>query len=149
MAPLDVATTPKSIPLPIVELPDVTGSRPRFERSAPPDPARRHFEALVRTRVLGQGNFFIKSFLRDKELRIGATKADFERNLLAGFDEGRLHTADLLDWLHEVDGWGKQWMYPFEVRSRSHLARDLRRAFAAQGLPLSARPAPSLGQVHR
>ena len=65
--------------------------------------------------VLAQGNVFIKELLRDKGLRIGATKADFITSLNAAIDSGQLSSQDLEDWLHRVEGWGQEYVYLFKV----------------------------------
>ncbi|MGB8356680.1 MAG: hypothetical protein WCD79_22470 [Chthoniobacteraceae bacterium] len=70
---------------------------------------------LVRGIVLAQGNVFIKELLRKKDIRIGATKANFESNLLAAIDQGKLRGADVSEWLDEVEGWGDQHVYIFRV----------------------------------
>jgi len=42
---------------------------------------------LVRGIVLAQGNVFIKELLRSKDIKIGATKAYFEDNMLGAVQE--------------------------------------------------------------
>lgn len=86
--------------------------------SAGPEPSPEELErvrALVRGVVLAQGNIFIKELLRDKKIKIGATKADFELNLLQAIDGGQLRYADVSAWLEEVEGWGDQHVYFYEV----------------------------------
>jgi len=84
-----------------------------------PDPTPEQREALknlVRGIVLAQGNIFIKELLRQKkDIKIGATKADFERNMLAAIDEGKLRQSDVDAWLDEVEGWGNQYVYLYKV----------------------------------
>lgn len=70
---------------------------------------------LVRGIVLSQGNAFIKELLRDKNLPIGATKADFERNLLDAIDTGEITRGDIEGWLDDVEGWGDQHIYLYNV----------------------------------
>ncbi|HEX6900397.1 MAG TPA: hypothetical protein VF789_11810 [Thermoanaerobaculia bacterium] len=86
--------------------------------SAGPEPSPEELEltrGLVRGVVLAQGNIFIKELLRDKKIKIGATKTDFERNLLQAIDGGHLRYAEVRDWLEEVEGWGDQHVYFYEV----------------------------------
>ncbi|HYH45391.1 MAG TPA: hypothetical protein VEG34_06850 [Thermoanaerobaculia bacterium] len=75
----------------------------------------RTLRDLVRGIVLAQGNIFIKGLLRTKGIKIGATKADFERNLLEAVDSGQITLADVETWLEEVEGWGDQHIYLFDV----------------------------------
>lgn len=93
---------------------------------------------LVRGIVLAQGNLFIKELLRKKEIRIGTTKADFEANLLAAVDEGKLTATDVSEWLDEVEGWGDQHVYIYRIptavvtspvwRSTTEVQKRLKRA---------------------
>lgn len=76
---------------------------------------RRALRELARGVIRAQGNVFIKELLRAKKLRIGATKEDFERNLFAAIDAGQLRLADVEKWLTEVEGWGNQHVYLFNV----------------------------------
>jgi hypothetical protein len=83
-----------------------------------PPPSQEEIEGLrrlVRGIVLAQGNLFIKELLRSRKIKIGATKAEFESNLLQAIDEGRLRLADLSAWLDEVEGWVDQHVYLFKV----------------------------------
>jgi hypothetical protein len=80
------------------------------------DPALLTSKALkqaVSRIVLTQGNAFIKELLRSNGITIGSTKADFERNLMAAIDEGKLTQAMVEQWLAEVEGWGNQHIYLF------------------------------------
>jgi len=72
-----------------------------------------HFDLkeVVRPIILAQGNKYIKELLRRHKIRIGLTKADFERNLYAAIDDGSLTRAMLETWLLEVEGWGAQHVY--------------------------------------
>jgi hypothetical protein len=80
------------------------------------DPAEKErLRSLVRRIVLGQGNRFIKELLRSKGIRIGSTKPEFEANLFAAIDEGRLREGDVRAWLDEVEGWGDQHVYLYEI----------------------------------
>lgn len=88
------------------------------DEAAPPSAAeKKALRKLVRGIVLAQGNVFIKELLRKKKIRIGATKADFESNLLEAINEGKLREKDVSAWLDEVEGWGDQHVYLFRVPS--------------------------------
>ncbi len=65
--------------------------------------------------VLAQGNVFIKELLRDNGIKIGATKADFQRNLITAIESGKLTREHFDRWLQHVEGWGKQHVYLFHV----------------------------------
>jgi hypothetical protein len=73
------------------------------------EPPANPIPELVRDIVLAQGNVFIKELLRRKKLPIGATKADFEKSL------GLLQQSDIEEWLDEVEGWGNQHVYLYNV----------------------------------
>jgi hypothetical protein len=77
--------------------------------------SREQLKALVSQIILAQGNVFIKELLRDAHVRIGLTKADFERNLLRAIDDGVLRREHIEAWLVEVEGWGDQHIYLFRV----------------------------------
>lgn len=86
--------------------------------NAPPDldpEERSALRELVKGIVVAQGNAFIKELLREKGIPIGATKPEFERNLLAAIDRGALGRQDIEDWLDEVEGWGDQHIYLYNV----------------------------------
>jgi hypothetical protein len=70
---------------------------------------------LVRGIVLAQGNVFIKELLRDRGIRIGATKADFEDNLIAAIQSGELRAEHIEAWLGEIEGWGNQHVYVYGI----------------------------------
>lgn len=72
---------------------------------------------LVQGIVLAQGNEFIKEMLRDRGIRIGSTKADFERNMLEAIHAGDLRREHIELWLNEVEGWGNQHVYLYDVPS--------------------------------
>src|SRR5207302_8043648 len=55
-------------------------------------------------------------------VRIGITKADFERNLMKAIDDGTIRREHIEEWLAEVEGWGNQHIYLFKVPSA--LAKD-------------------------
>ena len=73
---------------------------------------------LARGIILAQGNIFIKELLRDNKIRIGATKADFEKNLLAAIDDGKLTREHFDTWLNEVEGWGDQHVYLYDIPAK-------------------------------
>lgn len=72
-------------------------------------------KTLVSQIILSQGNVFIKELLRDAGIRIGATKADFEQNLMRAIDDGVLRQERIEEWLAEVEGWGNQHIYLFRM----------------------------------
>jgi hypothetical protein len=85
-------------------------------RSVDPLPAEKDaLIRLVKGVVLAQGNDFIKEFLRDRGLRIGTTKSDFEQNLIGAIERGELQRQHIDFWLNEVEGWGSQHVYLFKV----------------------------------
>jgi hypothetical protein len=71
---------------------------------------KAQLKELARGIVMAQGNLFIKELLRAKDLRIGATKADFIQNLNGAIDDGSLTEDDLESWLQRVEGWGNQYV---------------------------------------
>jgi hypothetical protein len=80
--------------------------------TAEPLPSEK--DALVRLAkgiVLAQGNVFIKELLRSRGIRIGATKADFEANMLEAIEKGELRRHHIDMWLNDVEGWGNQHVY--------------------------------------
>lgn len=76
---------------------------------------REGLKTLVRGIVLAQGNIFIKELLRLKGIKIGVTKADFEQNMMAAIDAGRLSQSDVDAWLDDVEGWGNEYVYLYKV----------------------------------
>jgi hypothetical protein len=66
---------------------------------------------------LAQGNTFIKELLREKNIRIGATKAEFEQNMVAAIKSGELQREHIESWLNEVEGWGNQHIYIYTIPS--------------------------------
>jgi hypothetical protein len=62
-----------------------------------------------------QGNRFIKELLRAKDIRIGANKAEFERNLVEAIETRRLTLDDVARWLTDVEGWGDQHVYLYKL----------------------------------
>jgi hypothetical protein len=69
-------------------------------------------KTIVRPIVLAQGNAFIKELLRDQGIKIGSTKADFEKNIFDAIDGGQLTRTMIEVWLLRVEGWGDQHVYP-------------------------------------
>jgi hypothetical protein len=70
---------------------------------------------LARGIVLAQGNTFIKEILRERNIRIGATKAEFEQNMVAAIESGELQRKHIESWLNEVEGWGNQHIYIYTI----------------------------------
>ena len=66
--------------------------------------------------VRAQTNVYIKELLRDNGVRIGATKEDFEGNLVEAIKNGVLTKRHLEAWLDAVEGWGQQHVYAFRLR---------------------------------
>jgi hypothetical protein len=81
---------------------------------------------MAKTIVVSQGNQFIKELLRRHEIKIGANKTDFLKNLNDAIDDGRLTQGDFEEWLDEVEGWGNQHVYFFAVPPRKSRAEILR-----------------------
>jgi hypothetical protein len=75
--------------------------------------------------IRAQGNRFVKELLRAKQIRIGANKDDFERHLTEAIESGELTLADIDRWLAEVEGWGNQHVYLFNISPA--LRRELTR----------------------
>jgi hypothetical protein len=73
--------------------------------------------------IRAQGNRFIKELLRAKNIRIGTNKDDFERSLSDAIESGQLTLEDVQNWLNEVEGWGNQHVYLFNISST--LRREL------------------------
>lgn len=57
----------------------------------------------------------MKELLRDKKIRIGDNKDDFERNLTEAIESGKLTLGDIDDWLKDVEGWGNQHVYLYRI----------------------------------
>jgi len=83
----------------------------------PSSEEREELGRLVKGIVVAQGNDFVKELLREREIRIGTTKTDFERNLLEATGDGRLTREDVDEWLDRVEGWGDQHIYLYNVPS--------------------------------
>jgi hypothetical protein len=70
-----------------------------------------------------QGNIFIKELLRSKKkddstIRIGITKDEILDNLRTAISDGKITHADLTEWVDEVEGWGKQHVYLYNVKQK-------------------------------
>jgi len=65
--------------------------------------------------VRGQTNVYVKELLRERGVRIGATKKDFDRNLSEAIDQGVLTRSHLQKWLDDVEGWGQQHVYVYRL----------------------------------
>ena len=65
--------------------------------------------------IRAQGNRFVKELLRAKKIRIGLNKDDFERHLTEAIESGQLTLEDVEQWLNEVEGWGNQHVYLFNI----------------------------------
>jgi hypothetical protein len=65
--------------------------------------------------IRAQGNRFVKELLHRKKIRVGANKDDFERNLTEAIESGTLTREDVEAWLGEVEGWGNQHVYLFNI----------------------------------
>ena len=65
--------------------------------------------------ILAQGNKFIKELLREKKIRMGATKDDFHRNMIEAIEAGKLKLTDFEEWLERVEGWGDQHVYLYKI----------------------------------
>jgi hypothetical protein len=83
----------------------------------------RDLKRLAAGIIRDQGNRFIKELLRSKKITLGTNKADFEANLTAAIEDGRLRLAEVDAWLQRVEGWGNQHVYLYGLSST--LRRDL------------------------
>jgi hypothetical protein len=85
--------------------------------NAPPPSAREiaDLKRLAAGIIRAQGNRFIKELLRDKKIRMGANKQDFNRNLDAAIESGNLRLDDVDRWLRRVEGWGNQHVYLYRI----------------------------------
>lgn len=76
---------------------------------------KQQLKELGRKVAVAQGNAFIKELLRDSGARIGATKEDFANNLDSAIEEDIITQDKLEAWLVQVEGWGDQHLYLFQV----------------------------------
>lgn len=70
--------------------------------------------------IKAQGYIFIKELLREKknsgaEVKIGRNKKESLENLLEAIREGHITYADLVNWVSDIEGWGKQHVYVFDL----------------------------------
>jgi hypothetical protein len=94
--------------------------------SSKPRPAPTQIADLKRLAtgiIRAQGNRFVKDLLRSKDIRIGATKREFQLNLTEAIETGELTLDDVRDWLTSVEGWGNQHVYLYTISST--LSREL------------------------
>lgn len=87
-------------------------------RASPASPASSRITDLKRLAagvIRAQGNRFIKELLREKDIRIGTNKDDFERNLTDAIESGKLGLDDVESWLRLVEGWGNQHVYLYTI----------------------------------
>lgn len=73
--------------------------------------------------VMRQGNIFIRELLRrkrqdDKSIRIGDTETKIKENLDAAIRARAISLSDLEEWLDEVEGWGNQHIYLYDVTEK-------------------------------
>lgn len=78
-----------------------------------------HLIELAKGIVIAQSNVFIKELLRDNGIKIGSTKADFQQNMIQAINAGELTREHFDRWLLEIEGWGNQHIYLFDVDERS------------------------------
>src|SRR5205807_163111 len=76
---------------------------------------REELTTLVQGIVRLQGNAFIRSLLRKLNIKLGVTKAEFEKSLLEAIESGQLQRHHVGQWLEEVEGWGNQHVYLYKV----------------------------------
>lgn len=80
--------------------------------------------AIAESIIKAQGNIFIRELLRSKKktdptIAIGVTKEEILGNLIAAIREGKLTRDDLDTWINEVEGWGKQHAYLYNINPKS------------------------------
>jgi hypothetical protein len=73
--------------------------------------------------IRAQGNRFVKTLLRSKDIQVGTNKDEFQANLTAAIESGELTLADVRVWLASVEGWGDQHVYLYNISST--LRREL------------------------
>jgi hypothetical protein len=82
--------------------------------------------------ALLQSNRFIREFLRSKGLRLGTNKEQFEAHLRKAITDGRLTPANIQEWLRDVEGWGNQHLYAFDVPAATREALRKRAAISGR-----------------
>jgi hypothetical protein len=91
-----------------------------------PRPTPTEIEDLKRLAagiIRAQGNRFVKTLLRSKDIQVGANKDEFQANLTAAIESAELTLADVRAWLASVEGWGDQHVYLYNISST--LRREL------------------------
>ena len=79
---------------------------------------KQDLKELALSIVRAQTNVYVKELLRDHGIRIGATKNDFDRNLLEAIDNEVLTKEHFEEWLQRVEGWGEQHVYAYQLTSQ-------------------------------
>ncbi|MDP2885123.1 MAG: hypothetical protein Q8P51_08915 [Ignavibacteria bacterium] len=92
-------------------------------RAAPTESEIANLKRLAAGIIKSQGNRFVKELLRNKDIRIGENKNDFERNLTEAIQTGALRLDDVKNWLKDVEGWGNQHVYLYKISTT--LRKDL------------------------
>lgn len=82
--------------------------------------------------VLLQGNRFIRELLRANGLPLGTNKEQFEAHLREALADGQLTPAQIQDWLSDVEGWGNQHLFVFDVPPDAAIDLRDRVAFSAR-----------------
>jgi hypothetical protein len=73
-------------------------------------------EDLINKIARHQGSIFIKELLRKKrkvikQVKICINKEEIISNLISALDNDFISSNDLIEWIREVEGWGKQHVY--------------------------------------
>lgn len=89
--------------------------QPRQPTTPPTAEGARALLDQVDRLVLAQTNVFIRELLRDLGKRPGDSKARFRAALEEAIADGSLTKEGLDAWLHGVEGWGNQHIYPFDL----------------------------------
>lgn len=90
------------------------------------DTEKEALKELALSIVRVQSNTFIKELLREHKVRIGATKADFDANLIKAIEAGVITREHIESWLNAVEGWGQQHVYVYR------LGQDVKAQFATR-----------------
>jgi len=83
---------------------------------------KEDLKAFALSIVRGQTNVYVKELLREHGVRIGATKQDFDKNLIEAIDNDVITREDLQKWLDEVEGWGQQHVYAYRLTAEQERA---------------------------
>lgn len=70
---------------------------------------------VARTIVAAQGNKYVKELLRQHNIPIGLKKDDFIKHMMTAIDQDKLTQPLIEQWLAEVEGWGRQHVYLYEL----------------------------------